>query len=103
MSTTIGPCKLEISTTIEVTPGENGNLVLASKTCIVLNGQPVGAVSRLRIDANCDEVVPAIEIDMLKGMRLDDLHPDLRVKAEETFEALRQVPGVKARMPAPRD
>lgn len=98
----IGPCKLSISINIDVTPGEDGQLNVSNKTVVTIDEKPIGMISRLRVDCDEEGVVPSIEIDMLKGVVMDDLPPDMRLLAEDTFEALRRIPGVKARMPAPR-
>lgn len=103
MSTTIGPCSLSILVSIEVSHDKDGALKLTPAMHVSLNGEQVGFISRLRVDAVADEVIPAIEIDMVKGVRLEDMPADVRERVQGVFEALRRVPGVKARMPAPRE
>jgi len=103
MQTRLDPMAFEVRTLVEITPAEDGTPVLRSTTKVFLNGEQVGHISRLRLDVLLDEVLPAIEIDMLKGIRLDDLPPEARERVIGQFEALRGVPGLRARMPAPRD
>jgi hypothetical protein len=76
---------------------------LSSKTTLHVNGQQIGHVSRLRTDTTVDETLPRIEVDMLKGTDLDNLTSDALARVQEHFELLRKLPGVVARMPAPRD
>lgn len=103
METTLGPVRLDIHVTVELKPGSEDQLQLVSDARIEVDGKPIGMVNRLRVDMISNETLPAIEIDMLKGVVLDDLNAVARANAEEMFDALRRCPGVKARMPAPRD
>jgi len=89
---------LEISIKVEV---EDGKVTAPAR--VLVNGEPVGFISRLRVDARSEEVLPAIEVDMLKGIQLDNLSADSRARAQHDFDLLKQVPGVVARMPAPRN
>ena len=89
---------MEISIKVEVEDGK-----ITAPTKVLVNGEPVGFISRLRVDARSEEVLPTIEVDMLKGVQLDSLDADTRARAQQAFDTLKQVPGVVARMPAPRN
>jgi len=98
MDTTIGSTKLDIHIVIETTPGTEGHLNLSSRTRIEVDDKPIGFVNRMRIDATSEEVLPAIDIEMLSGQVLDDLDPLAQANVNAMFEALRKCPGVKARL-----
>lgn len=89
---------LEICIKVELTPKS-----LSSVTKLMVDGQQIGSVSHLRVDVDVGETLPRIEVDLLKGIDLDLLTPEVRAAAEAQFELLRKCPGVVARMPAPRD
>lgn len=93
---------LEVSIKLRSTSVEGHEIVLSPEVKIFVNGEQIGLVSRLRIDAQSDDMIPAVEIDMLKGVYLDSLSKDLQEKAKAWFEELRKIPGVKCGMPAPR-
>ena len=75
---------------------------ITSNALVSVNGEAIGFISRLRVDASKDDV-PGVEIDMLKGVSLDSLDAEALAKAGRHFDMLRLIPGAVARMPAPRD
>jgi hypothetical protein len=89
---------LEINIKVEVEDGK-----LTSLASLAVNGEVIGSVSRLRVDVESGLVLPSVEVDMLKGIQLDNLSADSRARAQHDFDLLKQVPGVVARMPAPRN
>lgn len=93
---------LEISIKLGSASVDGNKVISAPLVKIFINGEQIGLVSRLRIDAQSDDMIPAVEIDMLKGVCLDSLSKDLQEKVKAWFEELRKIPGVKCRMPAPR-
>lgn len=88
---------LEISIKIEVS-----DQVVTAPVRVLINGEPVSCISRLRVDMDSDESLPAIEADFLRGISMDSLSPELRATVEGHFNALKDFPGIRARMPAPR-
>ena len=90
--------KLEIKLSIEVT--EDG--LITPKTTICVDSEPIGLMNSLKIRVDSDEMLPDIEIGMLRGHHMDLLSPDAKKSAEKCFGLLNRVPGVKCVMPAPR-
>lgn len=74
----------------------------SSKAKILVDGVPVGFVDRIRIDVDKDEVVPSVEVQLLRGQPMNLVSDNVAEAAKKNFELLRKVPGIKAVMPAPR-
>ena len=97
------PTTLDIHIQVQAQPLKDGEQSMTGKVTLHVNGEQIGFVSRLRVDADSNEVIPRIEIDMLRGVALDLLDVPTREKAQAFFDLLRECPGVIARMPAPRN
>ena len=89
---------LELSLKIET--NDSGKPI--TETAISVDGKPIGFISRFRVDADADEAVPSIEIDLLRGKSFILDSPEVRMAAQTFFNALKEIPGVKCNMPAPR-
>jgi hypothetical protein len=94
----MSPVKFEISMLVEV----NDEGVLSTSAKLHVDGEPIGLVSRLRVDYDSDDATPAVQIDMLRGADLGLLDEGIVATAKRHFELLRKVPGVRCAMPAPR-
>lgn len=92
------PVKFEIS--VSVTVSEDGTVTPVTR--IFVDSKQIGAVNRLRVDADSDDVLPSVEVDLLRGMSMDMVPESMASLAQESFDLLKKVPGVKCRMPAPR-
>ncbi len=93
------PVKFEISITIEI--NEDG--VLHTCDRLLVDGEQIGLVSRLRVDHDSSEVLPAIQVDMLRGLDMAMLDQNTQEAAQKYFDQLRRVPGLRCVMPAPRE
>jgi len=91
------PVDFEIHISIKV--NEDG--VLTPVTHILVDGEQIGYVNRLRVDYDVDEL-PSVQVDMLRGASLDLLEPQIVERAKRFFDQLSRVPGLKCTMPAPR-
>lgn len=56
--------KFEVHLSMEVSDDN----VLSTSTQVLVDSKPIGVISRLRIDHDMDEILPSIEIDMLRGL-----------------------------------
>lgn len=88
------PVKFEIS--ISVTVSEEG--VLTPVTKVFVDSEQIGLINRIRVDCDSDDNLPAVEIDMLRGHRMDMVSESVKTAAERYFRLLKRVPGVKCTM-----
>ena len=84
--------------TIEIEEGPD-----SSTLCLFVNGEQLGAVSNLKLETGkLDVVVPAIEVDVAKGLSAEELEkaPEkLRNSIAQTVGALRKFRCVEVRAP----
>lgn len=85
------PVEFEIK--LLTTVSESG--VITPVTKIFVDSEQIGLVNRLRIDLDSDDFLPAISIDMLRGLQSDLVDPGVKAKAESQFKLLSRVPGLK--------
>jgi hypothetical protein len=69
----IRPVEFEISITVKVR--EDGTITPVTR--ILVNGEQIEFVNRLRVDVDSDESLPAVEIDMLRGHSMDLVSPSV--------------------------
>ena len=68
---------------------DQGNLITDCR--LMVNGEQVGAVSKLSFEASTDEHIPLLRVSFPEIPGLD---PELQAKINRQAELLRKVPGV---------
>jgi hypothetical protein len=85
------PVEFEIK--LSITVSESG--VITPVTKIFVDSEQIGFVNKLRIDLDSDDFLPAISMDMLRGLQPDLVDPSVKTEAEGYFKLLSRVPGLK--------